>query len=68
MPTLKQVTLTYKDKTTELIKDVVGFNFFGNVMIFDLSDGRTYQVRETANIVQYVVKGQTIIKNKSVKK
>lgn len=63
MQNLKQVTITFKDGTSEQITDVLGFNFFGNVMIFDISDGKTYQVRQTSEITKYVVKGQPV-KNK----
>ncbi len=67
MQPLKKITLLYTDNTyttsgSETLEDITVFNFFGNVMIFEVADGKTFIVRETAKIVNYVIKQQPFIK------
>jgi hypothetical protein len=66
MQPLKKVSLVYTDSTysdtgIETLEDITVFNFFGNVMIFEVADGKTFIVRETAKIVNYVIKQQPFI-------
>ena len=64
---LKKITLeyiddTYSDTKTEVLDDILQFNFIVNVMVFDYGDGKTYIVRETAKVLNYTIKQQPFVK------